>query len=84
MSDTATYTIYSTPTCGFCHMLKEYLKGKNVPFRDIDITTDADGLKWVIENTGQAAVPVSRIGNDVIIGFDRPRVDLALREHKLI
>lgn len=76
-------TIYSTPTCAFCHMAKEYLQGKGIAFTDIDITTDADGFRWVIEHTGQAAVPVIDIGGETIIGFDRPRIDGALREKKI-
>jgi glutaredoxin 3 len=84
MSDTATINIYSTPTCAFCHMAKEYLKSRDIAFKDIDITNDEEGFKWVIEKTGQAAVPVIDIDGEVIIGFDRPRIDLALREKKLV
>ena len=79
----ATITIYSTPTCGFCHMLKEYLKGRKIPYIEKDITTDELAYNWVQEKTGMSAVPVTDIGGEVIIGFDRPRIDLALREHKL-
>jgi glutaredoxin-like YruB-family protein len=77
-------TIYSTPTCAYCHALKEYLRHKEVEFKDIDITKDSDGQKWVIEHTGQLAVPVTEIKGQIIIGFDRPQIEAILREHKLL
>jgi len=77
-------TIYTTPTCGFCHMAMEYFKRKNVGYDEIDITSNGEGFKWVIDHTGQAAVPVIKIGEKVIIGFDRPEIDAALAEAKLI
>ncbi len=77
-------TIYSTPTCAFCHALKEYLHHKGVVFTEKDITDDAEAQKWVLNHTGQLAVPVSDIDNNVIIGFDRPRIEAVLREKKLI
>lgn len=72
-------TIYTTPTCGFCHMAKEYLKKLGFEYEEIDITTNGDGLKWVLNKTGQAGVPVIRIGETIIIGFDRPEIDTALK-----
>ena len=77
-------TIYTTPTCGFCHMAMEYFKRKNVGYDEIDITSNGEGFKWVIDHTGQAAVPVIKIGEKVIIGFDRPEIDAALVEAKLV
>ena len=79
-----TVKIYTTPTCGFCHMAKEYFKRKNVAYEEVDITTDSDGFKWVIDHTGQAAVPVITIGETTVIGFDRPDIDAALLKSKLI
>ncbi len=77
-------TIYSTPTCAFCHLAKEYLKSKGITFTEKDITADVEAQKWVLDKTGQLAVPVIDIDNTLIVGFDRERVDLALREKKLI
>lgn len=65
-------------------MAKEYFKSKKVAFTDKDITTDNDAQKWVLDRTGQLAVPVIKIGDVTIIGFDRPQIDLALRAQKLI
>lgn len=77
-------TVYSTPTCVFCHALKEYLHDKNVKFTEKDISDDIDSQKWVFDHTGQLAVPVSDIEGNVVVGFDRPRIEALLREKKLL
>ncbi|MDQ2973608.1 MAG: glutaredoxin family protein [bacterium] len=81
---TASVTVYSTTWCGYCKMLKEYLKGKGVAFNEVNIEEDREAGQRIIDKTGQMGVPVTEIGDKVIIGFDRPRVDAALQEHKLI
>ncbi len=73
-------TIYSTPTCAFCHMTKEYLKSKKINYAERDITTDQEGMRWVVDHTGQLAVPVIDIDGNVIVGFDRPKIDASLKE----
>lgn len=75
-------TIYTTPTCGFCHMAKEYLKKLGYDYTEVDITTNSEGLKWILNRTGQAGVPVLNIGKAIIIGFDRPEIDAALERLK--
>lgn len=77
-------TVYSTPTCVFCHALKEYLKSNKVKFTEKDLTHDEQAAKWVFDHTGQMAVPVTDINGKVVIGFDRPTIEALLREHKLI
>ncbi len=84
MSDNNKVTIYSTPTCGFCHMAKEYFKSKNIDFTDKDITVDEAAYKEVMESTGQLGVPVINIDGSTVIGFDRNQIDLILREKELI
>ena len=83
-NDSAQVTIYSTPWCVFCHMAKEYLKGKKVEFTDIDVAADQNAAREMVERTGQMGVPVIQIGDEMIIGFDRNRIDLALRDNKLV
>lgn len=84
MTNEPAITIYTTPTCAFCHMAKEYFKGRSVAYKESDITSDEAGFKWVVEKTGQAAVPVIDIAGEVIIGFDRPLIDAALRDKQLV
>ncbi len=81
---TNTLTIFSTPTCGFCHMLKSYLKQKGVEYTEKDITMDREAYDVVANTTGQLAVPVLMYDKEFVIGFDRPKVDALLESHKLL
>lgn len=70
--------VYTTPTCAFCHAVKDYLKSKGVSFKEKDLTIDHDATKWVLDHTGQLAVPVIDIEGTVIVGFNKPAIDEAL------
>lgn len=67
-------TIYSTPVCHFCHAAKEYFQTNNIEFTDYDVATDQEKRQEMIEMTGQMGVPVIRIGDDVVVGFDEAKV----------
>ena len=67
-------TIYSTPSCHFCHMAKDYFKEKNVEFVDYDVSTDQEKRKEMITKSGQMGVPVIIIGNELIVGFNKPKI----------
>ncbi len=67
-------TIYTTPTCHFCHAAKEFFKGNNVQFTEFDVASDMAKRQEMIEMTGQMGVPVIRIGDDVVVGFDEGKV----------
>ena len=69
-----TVTIYSTPVCHFCHAAKDFFKENNVVFVEHDVASDLDKRTEMIDMTGQMGVPVIRIGDDVIIGFDEPKI----------
>ena len=69
-----TVTIYSTPVCHFCHAAKEFFKENNVAYTEYDVAADTDKRTEMIDMTGQMGVPVIRIGDDVIIGFDEPKL----------
>lgn len=77
-------TVYSSTTCVFCHMAKEYLKTKKVEFKDVDVSKDMDAAQWVYDHTGQLATPAIDINGTVVLGFDREKIDIALRDQKLI
>lgn len=70
-----TVTVYSTTTCPWCVRAKEYLKQKGVPFQEKNIERDPVAAREVMQRTGQMGVPVITAGSDVIIGFDRARLD---------
>ena len=80
----APITIYTTPTCGFCHMAKDYFKSKNVEYDEKDVTKDAEAYREITEKSGQLGVPVIDISDTIIIGFDKPKIDSALEDNKLV
>ena len=71
-------TIYSTPTCHFCHMAKEFFKENKVPFTDHDVSADGNARNEMIEKSGQMGVPVIYIGDEMVIGFDEDKLREAL------
>jgi glutaredoxin-like YruB-family protein len=74
--------IYSTPTCPYCIQAKKYLTAKKVPFTDIDVATDKEKAQEMIDLSGQMGVPVIKINDKIIIGFDQEKIDDILRTTK--
>ena len=72
--------VYSTPTCPWCKKVKEYLKEKGVEFEDVDVSADQDAAKEMIEKSRQMSVPVVEIEGEIIVGFDKERLEAALRK----
>ena len=72
--------VYSTPTCPWCDRVKEYLSDQGVAYEGIDVSKDREMARHIIEKTRQRAVPITEIGETCIVGFDRPRIDEALKE----
>ena len=70
--------IYTAPGCPFCVLAKEYLKEKGVEFEEIDVSKDERRIKEVIEKTGQLGVPVLEIDSEIVIGFDKEKIDQIL------
>ena len=67
--------IYSTTTCHYCHMAKEFFQANNIPFTDYNVGIDMDKRKEMVEKSGQMGVPVIVIdGKEVIVGFDKQKV----------
>lgn len=72
---TKTVTVYSTPTCHFCHMAKEYFGEHNIAFTDYNVAEDVEKRTEMMQKTGQLGVPVIVVADeggkeDVVIGFD--------------
>ncbi|MES2225899.1 MAG: glutaredoxin domain-containing protein [Patescibacteria group bacterium] len=67
-------TIYSTPTCHFCHMAKDFLTEHKVPFTDYDVQSNLEKRQEMIEKSGQMGVPVIFVGDEMIIGFDKEKL----------
>ena len=67
-------TIYSTPTCHFCHMAKDFFTAHNVAFTDYDVQADLAKRQEMVQKSGQMGVPVIFVGDEMIIGFDQERI----------
>ncbi len=72
--NTKSVTIYSTPSCHFCQMAKEFFKANNVPYTEHNVAFDTSKRTEMIQMTGQMGVPVIRIDDAVIVGFNKPKV----------
>ena len=69
-----TVTIYSTPTCHFCQMTKDFLKDKGITYTDYNVASDLEKRQEMISKSGQMGVPVIFVGDEMIIGFDQERL----------
>lgn len=67
-------TIYSTPTCVYCNLAKDFFKENNVSFTEHNVGADAEKRSEMIEKSGQMGVPVIMIENDLIVGFDKEKI----------
>lgn len=68
-------TVYSTPTCVYCNQLKAYLRKNRIIFSDVDIAADANAAQDLQQRTGQTGVPQTDIDGEIIVGFDRPKIN---------
>lgn len=66
--------IYTTPSCHFCHMAKDYFKEHNIAYQEFDVYADEQARDAMIKKSGQMGVPVIEIDNDIIIGFNQPKI----------
>jgi len=60
------------------HQVKSYLDEKNIPFENIDVAGNPNGLQYMITVSGQMGVPVVMIDDYVIVGFDKDKIDAKL------
>jgi len=75
--------IYSAVWCGFCHATKQYLDDKDIAYEDRDVESDPKFATESVTKSGQRGIPVIDIDGDIIVGFDRPRIDAALAKHNI-
>ncbi len=66
--------LYSTPSCTYCHTLKEFLKEHQVKFEEIDVSRDKKAMNEMIEKSGKIEVPVVEINGEIVAGFDREQI----------
>ncbi len=68
-------TVYSTPTCSWCNTLKSYLKIHKVRYTDIDVSLDQRAADELVKRSGQTGVPQTEINGEIIIGFNKARIN---------
>lgn len=73
--------IYSTPTCPFCHQVKDFFKEHQVEFVDYNVADDETKRDEMVQKSGQLGVPVIDVGGEVIVGFDKERLQALLHLH---
>lgn len=76
--------VYSATWCAFCHAAKDYLDKLGVKYEDRDVESKQEYLQQSVEKSHQNGIPVIDIEGDIIIGFDRPKIDATLKAHQLV
>ncbi len=71
--------IYTTPTCPYCKMAKEFFSKKKIKYREINVATDKKAAQEMIKKSGQMGVPVIDINGTIIVGYDKHEIEKALK-----
>ena len=86
MSDIQKIKIYSTPTCPYCTMAKEFFKEQKLEFEEVDVSQNQEQAEKMVTKTGQMGVPVIEIiigtKEEYIVGFDREKLLEKLKNEK--
>ena len=77
-------TVYSASWCAFCRAAKDYLNKLGVEFTEKDVEKDQATAKEVVEKSNQMGIPVLDINGTIVVGFDKPKIDAALKSAKLV
>lgn len=73
-----TVKIFTTPTCSYCKMAKEFFNEHGITYQEVDVTKDQAALKDMADRSGQMGVPVILIDEEVVVGFDQERLSSLL------
>lgn len=71
-------TVYSTPSCSWCTTLKKHLDVHGVRYTDIDVSRDQKAAEAMVKRSGQQGVPQTDIAGQMIVGFDKNRINSLL------
>ncbi|MEK7123320.1 MAG: glutaredoxin domain-containing protein [Patescibacteria group bacterium] len=71
--------VYSTPTCPYCHMVKEYFDKHDIKYADVNVASDLKEREEMINKSGQLGVPVIDIEGEIIIGFNKEKLKKILK-----
>ena len=73
-----TVKIYTTPTCVYCKMAKDFFKINNVQYEEYNVAEDDRAREAMIKKSHQLGVPVIEIGSEVFVGFNKGAIAKAL------
>ena len=72
-------TVYTTTTCPYCVMVTDFLKEKNVEFKEINVQSDPAIMQKIVDETGQMGVPQTDINGEWVLGFDPNKLTSLLK-----
>ena len=73
--------IFTTPTCGYCHQAKRFLSERGIRYAEYDVSRDRAAADEMVRLTGQMGVPVILVDGQVVVGFDRARLEHLLSKN---
>jgi glutaredoxin-like YruB-family protein len=71
-------TVYTTPTCSWCGTLKSYLNKNHIRYSEIDVSRDESAAQEMVRRSGQQGVPQTMIGGEMVVGFDKAKINRLL------
>ena len=71
-------TVYSTPACSWCGTLKSYLNKNKIRYQEIDVSRDESAAQEMVRKSGQQGVPQTLIGGEMVVGFDKAKINRLL------
>ena len=67
-------TIYTTPTCVYCKEAKAFFQENNIEYKEVNVAEDMEAQQYIVKKSGQMAVPVIEINDEIVIGFDKGKL----------
>ncbi|MFW6246078.1 MAG: glutaredoxin domain-containing protein [Tangfeifania sp.] len=71
-------TVYTTPTCTWCNTIKRHLQENRIQFREVDVSVNQKAAEEMVRKSGQQGVPQTDINGEIIVGFDKSRINRLL------
>jgi len=70
--------MYSTPSCGYCNLAKDYFRKNNIKFTEYNVAIDPRKAEEMVRKSGQMGVPVIDVNGKIVVGFNQPAIESAL------
>lgn len=70
--------IYTTPTCQYCRMAKEFFQSHDIEYTEFNVAEDAEKRDEMVQKSGQMGVPVIDVNGEIVIGFDQAKLSQLL------